>query len=297
MRKLMPLIAFIVSLALVSTACSVTVAPTEQPGIATIIAGTMAALNPQTTETPQPTVGFPTVSPTEIPSATPFPTLLAPSAIPTLQVVQPTIAVPNATRISFVEGATSASVSGSVQAGAVQNYVLGAMQGQPMIVNIGSPNNDVLLGMKTAGGTVMLNSASGQTSWQGSLPLTEDYYLFVHGAASTENFTLSVTIPSRIKFLPGAISAKVSGKTIGGNHISYVAYASQGQKMIVDLSNLSGDAAITIWGFADGSPYVNANMHQTTHFTFTLPRTQDYIIEVVPQAGSVVSYTLSLQIQ
>ncbi len=297
MRKLMPVLTFTLLLALVTAACSISAAPTEQPGIATIIAGTMAALNPQTTDTPAPTPGFPTISPTEDASATPYPTLLMPSAIPTNPVVQPTIAVPNATRISFVAGATFASVTAPVEAGGVENYVLGAMQGQPMIVGVNSQNNDVTLGIKTAGGTVMLSSTAGQSTWQGSLPVTEDYYLFIHGGATTENFTLSVTIPSRIKFLPGAISAKVNGKTVGGNHISYVAFAAKGQKMTLDLGNLSGNAALTVWGFADGSPYVNANMHQTTHFTFTLPATQDYIIEVVPEAGSQVSYTLSVQIQ
>ncbi len=299
MPKLLPLVLSSLIIVAVTAACSISAAtPTEQPNLATMIAGTMAALNPQTTETPAPTtVIYPTVAPTEAPSASPYPTLLLPSAIPTLPAVQPTISVPNATRISFLAGATTASVTAPIQAGAVQNYVLGAMQGQPMIVGLNSQNNDVILGMKTAGGTVMLSSTAGQTGWQGSLPQTEDYYLFVHGGATTENFTLSITIPSRIKFAAGAVSAKVSGKTVGGNHVSYVAFAAQGQKMIVDLSGLSGNAAITIWGFADGSPYVNANMSQTTHFSFKLPRTQDYIIEVVPEAGSTVSYTLSVDIQ
>ncbi len=298
MRRLVPVVLSSILIIVVTAACSISAAPTETPNIATMIAGTMAALNSQGTETPAPTsVSYPTVAATEAPTATPYPTLLMPSAVPTNRAVQPTIAVPNATRISFLAGATTASVTAPIQAGGVQNYVLGAMQGQPMLVGINSKNNDVTLGLETAGGTVMLSHTAGQTSWQGNLPLSEDYYLFVHGGATTENFTLSITIPSRIKFLPGAVSAKVSGKTVGGNHVSYVAFAAQGQKMTLDLSNLSGNAALTVWGFADGSPFLNANMHQTTHFTFTLPSTQDYIIEVVPEAGSTVSYTLSVQIQ
>ncbi len=299
MRRIMPIVLSSLMIVVVTAACTISAAtPTEQPNLATMIAGTMAALNSQTTQTPAPTsIAYPTLAPTEPPAASPYPTLLVPSAIPTIAAVQPTIAVPNATRISFLAGATNASVTAPIQAGGVQNYVLGALQGQPMMVGVNSQNNDVTLGIETAGGTVMLSHTAGQSTWQGSLPQTEDYYLFIHGGASTENFTLSVTIPSRIKFLPGAVSAKVSGKTVGGSDISYVAFAAQGQKMTVDLGNLSGNAAISIWGFADGSPFVNANMHQTTHFTFTLPKTQDYIIEVVPEAGSTVSYTLSVQIQ
>ena len=55
------------------------------------------------------------------------------------------------------------------------------------------------------------------------------------------------------------------------------------------------------WGdvdlcFSDGQPYVRYVSEQTS-FSFKLPSTQDYIIEVVPRAGSVVSFLLNVQIQ
>ena len=298
MRKLLPLLTSTLLLALASPACTLSVAaPTEGPNIATMIAGTMAAIQTQTTDTPAPAPSFPTLSPTEAPPATAYPTLLVPSAIPTRPVVQPTAILPNATRISFLAGATTAILTASISSGGTQNYVLQAGQGQPMIVNVSSPNNDVTLSIKTQGGTSMLGASAGQSTWQGSLPQTEDYYLSLHGGASTENFTLNIVIPSRVKFLPGADSAKVSGKTVSGYDTSYVAFASKGQKMTVDLSELSNTAALTIWGFSDGQPYLNANMSQTPHFAFTLPATQDYIIQVVPQGGIVVSYVLNVQIR
>jgi hypothetical protein len=286
------------SLALASTACTLSVAsPTEEPNIATMIAGTMSAIQTQNPSTPEPTLGFPTVSATEAPTATGFPTLLAPSAVPSLPVVQPTAILPNATRINFQAGATTAVLTAPIAAGATANYVLRAGQGQPMIVQVTSPNDDVTLSIKTQGGTSMLNATSGHTNWQGSLPQSEDYYLSLHGGGADENFTLNIVIPSRIKFLPGAVSAKLTGKTVGGYNTSYVAFASKGQKMTVDLSDLSNTAAITIWGWNDGQLYVNANMGATPHFAFTLPATQDYVIQVVPQGGLVVSYTITVQIQ
>jgi hypothetical protein len=107
---------------------------------------------------------------------------------------------------------------------------------------------------------------------------------------------LTVTIPSRIKFSEGASSAKISGKTAGGFNVLYTAFAIKGQKMSVELGNLSGEAALTIYGYTDGTPYVRYVSEQTS-FAFTLPSTQDYIIEVVPKAGSVVSYLLVVKIQ
>ena len=142
----------------------------------------------------------------------------------------------------------------------------------------------------------MLGAVAHQSTWQGTLPQTEDYYVSVHGGASTENFTLTVTIPSRIKFAEGAVLAKVSGKTVGGYNVIYTVFAIKGQQMTVDLSNLSGDAALTIYGFTDGQPYVRSVTEQT-HFSFELPATQDYIIEVVPRAGSVVSFLMAVKIE
>ena len=66
--------------------------------------------------------------------------------------------------------------------------------------------------------------------------------------------------------------------------------------MSVDLAGLSGDVALTIYGFTDGQPYVRAVTEQTS-FSFKLPSTQDYIVEVVPKGGSVVSYFMTIQIQ
>jgi hypothetical protein len=206
------------------------------------------------------------------------------------------VVVPGATRISFLTDATSAVITSPIPAGETQTYVLQAFQGQPMLVNVDSLNHDITLSIKTQGGTSMLNASAHQSTWQGTLPQTEDYYISVHGGASTENFTLNVTIPSRIKFAAGAISGKVRGKTVAGYNAIYTVFAVKDQKMSVDLTSLSGDAALTIYGFSDGQPYVRYVSEQTS-FSFKLPSTQDYIIEVVPRAGSVVSFLLNVQIQ
>jgi hypothetical protein len=269
-----------------TAACAGSAMPSTSPdAVSTIVAATMRAITPEATQTAvPPTPSLPTVGP----SISPVP--------PTRQSVGPTLVVPGATRIDFLTGATTGIVSAPIQAGGTQNYVLQALQGQPMLVNVDSLNQDVTLSIKTQGGTSMLNASAHQSTWQGTLPQTEDYYLTVHGGGSSENFTLSVTIPSRIKFAEGAISAKASGKSVAGYNVAYTVFAAKGQKMTVILENLSGDAALTIYGFTDGQPYVNTMSAQTS-FTFKLPATQDYIIEVVPKAGSVVNFLMDVQIQ
>ncbi len=270
----------------VGAACAGTGIPNSSPDtIGTMIAATMAAITPATSEASAvPTASVPTaaVTGTSIP--------------PTLQPSMPTLALPSATRITFLDGATTGFVSASVPAGGSVNYVLQAGQGQVMMVNVDSPNHDVTVSIKTQGGTSMLNAAADQSTWQQALPQTEDYYLTIHGGASDENFTLTVTIPSRIKFAEGADSVKLTGKTVGGYNVLYTAFAIKDQKMSVELSNLSGDAALTIYGYTDGTPYVRYVSEQTS-FSFKLPSTQDYIIEVVPRAGSVVTYLMTVKIQ
>jgi hypothetical protein len=142
----------------------------------------------------------------------------------------------------------------------------------------------------------MLNPAAHLTSWQSMLPKTEDYYLGVYGGATTENFTLTVVIPSRIKFLPNSITATTSGQTVGGYTVAYTVLAIKGQLMTVNLNGIADNAALKIYGYSNGVPYLQAETNQTK-FIFKLPVTQDYIVEVVPVPGQVVSYTLQIIIK
>ncbi len=285
----------LVAIALAGAACvapGFAVATTPPDTVGTIVAATMAAITPEPSATPIPPT--PTLAPLTLPTAS-MPTQQI--AMPTQQIGAPTIiVVPAALRITFLTGATTGVVSGPIQSGQTINYVLQASQGQPMMVNVDSVNSDVTLSIKTQGGTSMLNAAARRNSWQGSLPQTEDYYLTVHGGATTENYTMTVTIPSRVKFAEGADSAKVSGETVAGYNVAYVVFAMKDQKMSLDLTGLTGNVVLSIWGWNDGQPYVRSASEQSS-FRFTLPATQDYIVQVVPQAGSTVKYLMAIKIQ
>ncbi len=214
--------------------------------------------------------------------------------------VTPTITLPPPppaadVRMSFTAGATFGIAQGTLQPGQSQTYVLAAIQGQPMIAMLDSVNHDMTFGITGKDGVVLLNASQMQSTWQGLLPSTQDYYIRITAGASAGNYTLSVTIAARIQLAAGATSATRNGSTVGGYNVTYVLHASAGQTMNLNLTIPSGTAALAVWGFTDGQPYLRAELGQTT-FSMSLPSTQDYIIAVSPQGGTVVNYSMTVQV-
>jgi len=247
--------------------------PSPAPNdVATVVAATMEAIQAQTTPTAMPPTGSPT----------------PPAASPTAPLLPPTPVLPAATRINFLADATAGVVTGTIQPGQSLYYVLNAAQGQPMVAMVDSFDHDVTMTIKTAGGTSLLNAEQNLSAL---LPVSEDYYITVMGGASSENFTLTVEIPARISFAFGKTSAVLPGKTAGGYVVSYVIFAQQGQYMDVDLNGVGKDAALTVYGLSDGQPYIRS-VTGATKFSMKLPNSQDYIIDIVPNAGEEVHYTL-----
>jgi hypothetical protein len=239
--------------------------------------------------------------PTELsPTLLPAPTLTLVSATPNpptaTALPAPAFSLPAATRISFAAGTTYGAARGTIEPGQTQNFVLEAQQGQPMLASVASPENDVTMSIITESGVTLLPASQGWSNWQGTLPATQEYFIQIIGGASQEDYSLWVSIPSRIQFAPGATSALVSGQTADGNIASYVLAAQGGQTMNIVLTPEPNVAALTVWGFNDGQPYMRAQMGSIT-FNMQLPSTQDYIIDVVPQAGQEVNFTLRVEIQ
>jgi hypothetical protein len=266
------LLAIFVAIAACTGSNSATPSPSPND-VATVVAATMQAIQVQATPTAMP--------PTAAPS-------------PTISLVPPTsVPPPAATRINFLADATAGVVTGTIQTGQSLYYVLNAAQGQPMIAMIESLNHDVTMTIKTAGGTSLLNAGQNLNT---ILPITEDYYITILGGASAENFTLTVETPARISFDVGKNNAIRSGVTAGGYVVSYVIFAQQDQRMDVDLNGVGKEAALTIYGFSDGQPYIRSVTGATT-FSMKLPISQDYIIDIVPDAGNEVSYTLVVTVK
>jgi len=282
------LVLTLITLVIFTTACAGINETPSPDELERIVAETMQAIPSEipATMTPLPTA-------TLVPPTSPPPTSIPPTAT---SLPAPAPILPAATRINFAPGATYGTAEGTISAGGTMNYVLKAQRGQPMLASVGSPNNDLTMTIIAQNGVTLLPASQKWSNWQGSLPDTQDYYFQIIGGNQTEIFTLWVSIPSRIQFSPGAVSSTVSGTTVEGYNASYVVAAQGGQTMDIQLNPTPNAAALTVWGFSDGQPFMRAQMGSTI-FNMQLPSTQDYIIDVVPQGGQVVDFTMKVEIK
>ncbi|MCJ7434859.1 MAG: hypothetical protein MUO77_15360 [Anaerolineales bacterium] len=113
------------------------------------------------------------------------------------------------TRIEFAVGATSAQMQGSIGPQGLGQYVLYAMQGQVMTVNL-YPSRPTILVIWGLDGTVLISDHAGATSWSGPLPLTQEYYIDVRSlSGETSNYTLGVSIPPPGNTTSGSVYPKI----------------------------------------------------------------------------------------
>lgn len=261
------------TLAAAAVACfSATAVTTAPAGVSTIVAGTIEAITASAPVPTSPTMPTPTVPPSPA----------TPTAAPI--------------RVNFVNGATTGVLTGSIAADQSLAYVLRADQGQPMLVQLTSPSSDVTVSLETQGGTSLLSPAARQSTWRGTLPQSEDYVVTVHGGKIPQPFVLTIELVSRIRFAPGADSAKISGVTAGGYSVAYVVFLQQDQKFEVQLYGLGRNASLKVWGYANGKTYLSADSRKTS-FRFTAPSTQDYILEILPDAGKILDFVIYVRIK
>jgi len=99
---------------------------------------------------------------------------------------------PATQRIQFAPGTTSATVYGSTP----QNYVLKAMRGQAMIVELYTDAGAPAQATVTTAGGQTLGSGTQAYPFSGQLPATQDYYISVQSPAGAgrARFTLRVSI-------------------------------------------------------------------------------------------------------
>jgi hypothetical protein len=213
---------------------------------------------------------------------------------------------PNKVRIQFPPGGTSTTLEGTLAANEINYYVLYAIQGQTMSVALTSTKDRAVLSIYgMSDGTFLVNGQqSGATSWQGTLPNTQDYAIDVIGGKKPADYTLSITVNpispqsqrTRIQFARGATSTTVQGGLAANETDYYVLRASQGQSMTVNVSSHGNNALLTIYGLTDGIPLVRGTASGATSFNGILPLTQDYAIDVTSN-GTAVNYNMGITIQ
>jgi hypothetical protein len=218
--------------------------------------------------------------------------------------IEPLAEAPQPVRIEFAPGATSATIQDRIQGRFVNQYILGALAGQTMSVNISSPNNDVLLTIYSAdGANILKRYVDGRADWTGTLPETTDYIIEAVSVGDTTDFTLSVVIeplsslpePVRIQFAPGSTSATVNGAVVLGERDRYVLSAMRDQLMTVQISSLENNAAFTIVGPYGGVLPGTEEGADATRWDGILGATGDYTISVGSIRGNA-TYSLTVTI-
>jgi hypothetical protein len=227
----------------------------------------------------------------------PSPTLQPPQETPTLAPPTPTFeptltSTPPATGIVFSTGATAGVVTGTLQAGQSQSYTLAASQNQPMILLLDSTYGDYYMGVTGPDGSQLLDPANRWNEWQWLLPKTGTYTIRVFASSRGENFTLTAKIAQVVNFGSGSNTITLPGSTVNGYVVSYSFYCTSGQTMSTSLNVPATTAYLDVFGIAAG-PLLSSSTRAAT-WSGALPSSQDYIVEVIPNNGQVVSYSLTV---
>jgi hypothetical protein len=246
----------LLALVLVTSSCKLPapggVPPTEISQTDTGVKPTDDATAPEATQVPQepasdqPKADQPTATqlPVEEPTTAAEPTAVPPTATPL-----PTEAVKanlpaNAQRVQFVTGATSATVSGELNSGAMVNYVLGIAAGQTLNAQVWSPNGDVYLSILSPDGSVLLDVSKKQTQWVGVVNAAGDYYVTATASGGLTSYSITVVIPAGTANAPTATLAPTS------NAAAFDPYKTYGTP---DFEDVLDKSSILDWANPDGT--------------------------------------------
>lgn len=231
----------------------------------------------------------------------------------TLSLQIPPLTPPAASRIEFQPNTTSWYTPGDLGPNAKLRFVLGAMAGQQMIVNLSTePAESAFLYIWSADGTVYTLMAPTQT-WTGVLSATQDYYIEVRSvSAQTINYQLNVEIPAvsdappvtdmpiirvdkPIRFAVGPLDVSLDGAVINGERDRYSLNMLAGEILSVVISSLEGNASFSIIG-PDQNPMPGTEEYKSTiQWSIPIPADGAYAILVGPTRGNA-TYTLMIQV-
>jgi hypothetical protein len=182
--------------------------------------------------------------------------------------------------ISFSRGTTGTSLSGTLPAGGVMNYIIRASSGQFILVNLSAANNSVRAAIRNNNQTQTLidRPAGNGYFWVGPLTSTQTYILQLFGSPSATTYTLDVEIPAPI-ILSAGTSTIMSGNIVNRRGPSYVIKANAGQVLTASLPSGAG-YTLTVYGLQNGQVLQQAASGASS-YSGILPTTQDYVLQVV----------------
>ena len=99
-------------------------------------------------------------------------------------------------RVKFARGRTTAVLKGAVVRGTNDRYLLGAREGQTMIVHITSVEKNAVFYVVGPDGAGLAGAEDGAdiSDWTGALPTSGDYSIVVSPTRGNTTYTLEITI-------------------------------------------------------------------------------------------------------
>ena len=98
-------------------------------------------------------------------------------------------------RVRFARGRTTAVLKGAVIRATKDRYILGARGGQTMIVHVTSLEKNAVFYIVGPNGTLPgAEDDAHATDWEGPLPESGDYSIYVSPSRGNATYTLEVTI-------------------------------------------------------------------------------------------------------
>jgi len=276
--------------------------PTVAPSDTAVLQPTAESATATVLPAASPTAAASATLPTAVP-ATLTPAPATPTAAPAAPVVQP---------VAFPAGVSTLAVQSELPAGGADTYSLRIQAGQMLLLNAPNQQGQAALGVRGADGGVLLSEQAGVSVWNGEITATQDYYVTVKSLAGAPlSYMLQITIPplpqpptpqpptpqpaqvQQVIFPAGAASIVLQGAPVPQASDRYVLRALASQSMTINLPAQQGNLIVNIWG-ADGAPLLSEAA--VANWTGTLPKTQDYFIDIRNIGANKIAYLLTVMI-
>ncbi|HUR95315.1 MAG TPA: hypothetical protein VMY76_12065 [Gemmatimonadales bacterium] len=193
-------------------------------------------------------------------------------------------------RVRFARGTTSGILDDSVTAGGTRSYVLGAEQGQVMLVHaiawpvaerLHPPPEPRVRVFSAATGRELPSPKAEPAGWSSRLAETGDYVVRVTAVSATA-YTLAVQIPRQVDGKVGAPPVLFTGTAPSRVPIDYLVAVEAGRTLEVTLGG-APSVALHVYGLGDGVQLARLADRQRL-FAGRVETTQDYVVSVVPGA-------------
>jgi hypothetical protein len=203
-------------------------------------------------------------------------------------------------RVRFARGTTSGLVNDSLRAGETRGYLIGADQGQVMMVHAitwpAGPGESPVATVRVysvAESSELTAPVGGGPLWSGRLPASGDYTVRV-SATGPAAYTLAVQIPRRLTPTAGDPTAAIAGTAPSRAPVDYIIAGESGQTLAASVRE-SDPVTLHLYGLDDGQQLAPLPERRQL-WAGRLPATQDYVVSVVP-ADEGASYELTVTLR